>query len=54
MVGYKSNKFVHKYGWRLRPGLAPRKGFDYQQALTMEVRTAWALRDKGYAVIGAA
>lgn len=49
--GYKSNRYAHKYGLRLRPDLyAVYNPMPYEAAAEMEVELAQALRAAGHAV----
>ena len=50
-TGYKANKYVRKYGLRLRPRLyAYHNPMTYEEAKAMEVEKARRLRNRGYAV----
>lgn len=50
-AGIQSNRFVRKYGERLRPDLyAAYNPMPYEGAREMEVELAVALREKGYGV----
>lgn len=49
--GYKSNRYAHKFGLRLRPDLyACYNPMPYDAAAEMEVELAQGLREDGYAV----
>ncbi len=49
--GYKSNRYAHKYGLKLRPDLfSCYNPMPYEAALEMEQELAEALRDQGHAV----
>ena len=51
--GYKSSKWVTKYGKKLMPGLYRRfNPMYYEKAVKMEVKLAEKLRKKGYTVLG--
>lgn len=50
-AGIQANRFVRKYGERLRPDLyAAYNPMPYEGAREMEVELAVALREKGYGV----
>ncbi len=50
-TGYKSNKYVEKYGVRLRPMLYEEYNpLSYHDAVEMEMELARILRKRGYAV----
>ncbi|UCF05168.1 MAG: hypothetical protein JSV33_14820 [bacterium] len=50
-TGYKSNRFVKRYGLRLRPLLYEEYNpLSYEDAREMEIELARMLREKGYAV----
>lgn len=49
--GYKSGKYVKRYGRRLRPELYQHHNpLYYEDACRMEIQLAEALRNRGYAV----
>lgn len=51
MAGYKSNRFVRRYGLRLLPMLyGEYNPLGYDDACDMEIELARMLREKGYAV----
>ena len=51
MAGYKSNRFVRRYGLRLLPMLYDEYNpLGYEDAYEMEIELASMLREKGYAV----
>jgi hypothetical protein len=50
-AGYKSNRFVRRYGLRLCPRLYEEyDALSYEEAREMEIELARMLRGKGYAV----
>ena len=50
-TGYKSGKYVKRYGLRLLPGLYEHHNpLYYEDACRVEVQLAEALRNRGYAV----
>ena len=52
-TGYKSSRWVHKYGTRLLPELySGLSGLSYREALLTEKSLARTLRDQGYKVYG--
>ncbi len=51
MAGYKSNRFVRRYGLRLLPMLYDEYNpLGYEDACEMEIELASMLCEKGYAV----
>ncbi|MBN1163026.1 MAG: hypothetical protein JXB45_00470 [Candidatus Krumholzibacteriota bacterium] len=51
LAGYKSNRYVHRYGRRLYPRLYEEYNpLSYEDGREMEVELARMLREKGYAV----